>query len=255
VELHHYFVVLRRRLVIVIIAVLAAMAAGYAFTPRASKYSASATIYVGARQFSVAPDARYAFDPTLLVERLMDTYAKMLDSESIAEDAVRSTRLPRSAADLVNHIKVTPVKNTQLLTVSVSDKVARNAKALTNATAKAFVDKVATFDANSAGGEGVFPQLPAYVFQSAKLPTKPVSTGLSRNVAAAGVVGLLLSVGIVFLLEYLDITLKNPAEAESRLQLPVLGVIPYDSVQDRVLIGGPPPAVEEPKSVPSAGVL
>ena len=44
----------------------------------------------------------------------------------------------------------------------------------------------------------------------------------------AGFFGLLVAIGLAFLLDYLDLTLKTMSEAEST-QLPVLGFIPYDA--------------------------
>src|SRR4051794_9882843 len=225
-------------MIIVVAAVLAAVIAAWVITPKTAKYAATATIYVGARQFSVSPDARYSFDPTALVERLMLTYSKMLDSKPIAEDALRASGVQRSSDDVVKHTNVQPSKDTQLLTVTVTDSDPEVARTLTNAISQAFVEKVATLDAGAAPAqEGTLPGLPAYIFEKSKLPTTPVSNGLLRNTILAAFFGLLVSVGIVFLLEYLDLTIKSPSEAEARLQLPVLGVIPYDPDRDSVPIG------------------
>ncbi|SPF49830.1 Chain length determinant family protein (fragment) [Candidatus Desulfosporosinus infrequens] len=49
------------------------------------------------------------------------------------------------------------------------------------------------------------------------------------NVMIAFVVGLMAAVGLVFLLEYLDNTVKTSSDIEQLLEIPVLGVIPnYD---------------------------
>jgi capsular exopolysaccharide synthesis family protein len=45
------------------------------------------------------------------------------------------------------------------------------------------------------------------------------------NTALAGVVGFMLAAGIVFLIEYLDDTLKTPEDVERALGLPVLGFV------------------------------
>ena len=45
------------------------------------------------------------------------------------------------------------------------------------------------------------------------------------NTALAGVVGVMLAVGAIFLMEALDDTIRGPDEVERYLQLPVLGVI------------------------------
>ncbi len=44
--------------------------------------------------------------------------------------------------------------------------------------------------------------------------------------AIAGVLGLMLGMFLVFLLEYLDNTIKTPEDVERYLGLPVIGTIP-----------------------------
>ena len=46
------------------------------------------------------------------------------------------------------------------------------------------------------------------------------------NIAIAFLLGLMVSVGLVFLLEYLDNTYKNKEQLEKDLGIPVLGAIP-----------------------------
>ena len=46
------------------------------------------------------------------------------------------------------------------------------------------------------------------------------------NIVIAFLLGLMVSVGIVFLLEYLDNTYKNKDQLERDLDIPVIGIIP-----------------------------
>jgi polysaccharide biosynthesis transport protein len=92
--------------------------------------------------------------------------------------------------------------------------------------ADAFVEQVQSFEPSAPASEGTLPTLPAYVFEQARLPTVPESTGLATNVAVAGIVGLALGIGIVLLADYLDITVRGIEDAERRLDLPVLGAVP-----------------------------
>ena len=53
----------------------------------------------------------------------------------------------------------------------------------------------------------------------------PIKPRPMLNVAIAFVVGLMASVGLAFLLEYLDNTVKKEEDVENLLGLPVLGVV------------------------------
>jgi polysaccharide biosynthesis transport protein len=60
----------------------------------------------------------------------------------------------------------------------------------------------------------------------AQLPTKPVSPDMRSNVAIAGMMALLVGVAIVFLLVFLDRSIKSVSDATQAAGVPVLGVIP-----------------------------
>jgi non-specific protein-tyrosine kinase len=59
----------------------------------------------------------------------------------------------------------------------------------------------------------------------ATIPTEPISPQVLRNTALAAMVGLMLAVGVIFLIEALDDTIKTPEDVKKTLGLPVLGVI------------------------------
>jgi capsular exopolysaccharide synthesis family protein len=59
----------------------------------------------------------------------------------------------------------------------------------------------------------------------AGVPGGPVRPRPLMNTALAGMVGLMLAAGIVFLVEYLDDTLKTPEDVERALGVPVLGFV------------------------------
>ena len=49
---------------------------------------------------------------------------------------------------------------------------------------------------------------------------------MTKKVLLGALVGLVVSILLVFLLDYLDITIKSPEELERRVGLPVLGIVP-----------------------------
>ena len=59
-------------------------------------------------------------------------------------------------------------------------------------------------------------------------------------------IGLILGIGLAFLFEYFDKTLKNPEDVEHYLDLPVLGTIPkIDEKSQKKLYGKSPAAVSK----------
>lgn len=65
------------------------------------------------------------------------------------------------------------------------------------------------------------------VFQEPTIPQKPVSPKPLLNLFLGALVGLLGGLGLVLLTDYFDHTLQTPEDIEGKLQIPVLGAIPF----------------------------
>ncbi len=94
-----------------------------------------------------------------------------------------------------------------------------------------------------------------HVIDRAITPSSPIKPKVRLNVAIAAFLGLFVGIGLAFLLEYLDTTLKTKEEVEHVLGLPVLGQIPrfeetasggarQRTRQRRATPGQDPPAAE-----------
>jgi len=64
------------------------------------------------------------------------------------------------------------------------------------------------------------------IVDSAQVPKAPVKPRVALNLALGIVLGAAFGVGLAFLQEYLDKTLKTPDEVEGLLRLPSLGLLP-----------------------------
>ncbi len=62
--------------------------------------------------------------------------------------------------------------------------------------------------------------------QAATVPTSPSSPKVARNTVLGALLGLLLGIGLAFLLERLNRRLRDPEEAREAFGLPVLGTVP-----------------------------
>ncbi len=68
------------------------------------------------------------------------------------------------------------------------------------------------------------------VAEPAEVPTRPVRPNVLMNTLLAAVVGAMLAVGVAFLIEYLDDSIRSPDDADNALHLPTLGTIMRTSV-------------------------
>jgi capsular exopolysaccharide synthesis family protein len=66
------------------------------------------------------------------------------------------------------------------------------------------------------------------ILNTAEPARRPSRPSFFLNAVASVVFGLVLGVGVALTLEYFDTSLRDVADIEERLKLPVLGVVPYD---------------------------
>ena len=65
------------------------------------------------------------------------------------------------------------------------------------------------------------------IIDKAEIPLGPISPKKKLNLILAFIIGLAGGVGLCFVLEYLDNTVKGPEDSERLARLPSLGVVPY----------------------------
>ncbi len=219
-ELRRYLRLIRQRLLLILVAVIAGAGVGYAITSRTPSYTATATLFVGTTNFGQNQEFLYQEAD---VNEIVDTYAVMITSPSIAQKAINQTHIDAFAGAVSAETTATVVTNTQLIDLSVTNPNAADAIRLANAVSRAFVSQIESYAVTGAGP--VVTNVPAHVSQPATYASAS-SSGLTKRVILGAAFGLIVSIFLVLLLDYLDITIKSADELERRLGLPVLGIVP-----------------------------
>ena len=214
---------LRKRLgLIAIIAAIAVAASGiisyFILTP---VYQASTQMLVNQKN-----DEQPIVDPNQIKTNvdLINTFKLIIQSPAILDQVVEDLDLKQSTEELTTKITVNSEQNTQVFNLTVQDEDPAQAVKLANAISKTFSSEV----------ENLMDVDPVKVLSPAvlKYNPSPVNPKPLLNMAIALVVGLMAGVGIAFLLEYLDNTIKTEEDIQNVLGLPILGAIPKISVED-----------------------
>ncbi|PFZ48123.1 YveK family protein [Bacillus wiedmannii] len=149
--------------------------------------------------------------------QLTNTYKVIIKSPVILEQVKEKLKLQETLQELTKNIDVANERDSQVISVTVQNKNPRTASAIANKIAEVFQSEVAKI--MSVDNVTVLSKAEVLGNQS------PIKPRPMLNVAIAFVVGLMVAVGLAFLLEYLDNTLKKEEDVEKSLGLPVLGIV------------------------------
>lgn len=211
IELNSYLHLLRRHWWLLIAGPLIATLIAYVGSKRITPvYETSATLLINQTQ---TPGV-VLYNDILTSERLTNTYAELIKGPSVLDEAVARIPFPVTSRGLAATTSVSVIQNTQLLKVTVRNNSPGEAATIANTLASVFIDQ----NASSLGRPGT-----VTTAERARIPTSPASPNIKLNTAAAAVLGFVAFVGLAFLLDYLDDTVKSDRELGAGF--PVLGQV------------------------------
>ncbi|WP_462411174.1 YveK family protein [Neobacillus sp. Marseille-QA0830] len=148
---------------------------------------------------------------------LINTYSVIIKSPVILEKVIEELNLKQNLEQLENNLTITNKENSQVFTLTVQDTSMANAVEIANTISETFQQEI----------KGIMNVDNVSILAEAKIKenTKPVSPNLLLNIAVSFVIGLLVGMGISFLLEFMDNSIKNEEDAAAYLGVPVLGTI------------------------------
>lgn len=180
-------------------------------------YEASAKMIVNARQEQTGTVTN---DQILSAQKLVDTYAIIIRSQTVLEPVVEKLELPMDSERLARMVTVTSVNETQVMEIAVQStdaEMALNIVAEIVATCPEII-----IDAVDAGS--------VKTVESAHLRKNPVAPNTNLYTLLAAFLCMFAVVAYVIIRSVMDNTYKSEIDLRDDLGLPVLGVIPnYDS--------------------------
>ncbi|WP_337103080.1 YveK family protein [Paenibacillus sp. YIM B09110] len=228
-ELKRYWNIIKRRLLLsaLIISVSCIAIGIYSFNFIEPQYEASATLIVNDYKDSSTLLPSIDVGSISSTIGLIKTYKQIVTSPRMMKKVIEEhPDLARTYTELRSKVSVSSAIETQIMTITVRDDSYEKAANTANAVATVFQKSV--------------PELMkvdnVFVLDLAD-PNEmrgPVAPNPIMNIAVAFILALMASVGISFLLDYLDETIKNEEDVEMLLGLPVLTSIPKFKESDTI---------------------
>ena len=146
---------------------------------------------------------------------LVSTYAEIIKSRRVLEQVQKELNDSYTYDELVKEISVSSISNTQIIKITVEDNNASNAKIIANLVAKVFTVEI----------PDLYHLDNVSILDEAIEEEDPYNINVLKSSIIGGVLGLVLSSGIFFVIYYFDRTAKSVEQVEEVLQMPILGSV------------------------------
>lgn len=218
-DLRQYVMIIRKRLVYIIAFVcVCSLASGIiSMFFKDPVYEASTKIIVNQTTTQLAT-GQLDINQINSNIKMIDTYKEIIKTPAILDRVVEKyPELGLTAKELAGKIKVSSVNNTQVMTLVVQDIVYKKAAEIVNAVSTVFQEEI----------QHIFKVENVSILNKAVLNEQPdpVSPNVPLYIAISFVASLMIAIGITFLLEYMDDTIKTEEDVLQYLGQPTLAMI------------------------------
>ncbi|MBO1305425.1 tyrosine protein kinase [Enterococcus sp. 669A] len=219
ISLGEIFDILKKRIGLVLVSLLTGiLIAGavtfFIITPR---YSAS-TQMIAQSTVAENPNTNLQNDINGNV-LLINTYKDMITGDLVIDTARDQLQVENNynltSEDLRGMIEVEQSQNSQMFQVIATANHPQEAAVIANKVSQIFQDKA----------QEVLGVSKVTITSNAQTPTKPVSPNNKLNLAIGAALGIMIGIGVAFLLELLDKTVKDERFVAETLNLPILGQV------------------------------
>ena len=152
----------------------------------------------------------------VLNQKLVTTYSEIVKSRRVLNQVVKKLNLGYNSSELSKKINVSSVSDTEIIKISVSDENNKKASQIANTIADVFKEEVME----------IYSLENVSIIDKAEVQDNPYNVQILKDVAIFLMVGLVVSVGIMFVVYYFDTSVKSTEEIESKLGIPVIGNVP-----------------------------
>lgn len=219
IDLKEMFSIFWSRKIQIIFIVFVFIICGVIYTVKFTtpKYSSSTTLVLASSENTedTTNTTITAADITIN-SKLVSTYSELVKSKNILREVIEKTGIQIEEDDLRRSVKVSSVKNTELIEITVENENAIFATKIANEIARVFTEKVKEiYNINN-----------VQIVDEAEIPTSPSNINHVKDVVLFIFGGLVISAIYAILANMLDNTIKTSEDVEKNFKVPVLASIP-----------------------------
>jgi len=223
-DLRDYLNALRKGWWLVLLCIAIALAAAALVTVRTPKqYASTVKFFVTTSSTGTNTDA---YQGGLFSQQRVKSYADLMTSERLAKAIISSQGVQLSPGDVARRITATVEPDTVLLQATVTDVSSQRAQQIAQGVTSEFAKLVKKLETPPDASRAT---VKVEVVEGPNLLAGPVSPKPMRNLALAGILGLLLGFALALLRERLDTSVKSVEQLDELAGAPSLAAIAFDA--------------------------
>lgn len=180
-------------------------------------YSSSTTLVLAsAENTETTTNTTITATEITINSKLVSTYSELVKSKNILREVIENTGIDIEEENLRKSVKVSSVKNTELIKITVEDENPTYAAKIANEIANVFTEKVKEiYNINN-----------VQIVDEAEVSSTPSNINHTKTVVLFTFVGLVIASIYVIIANLLDTTIKTAEDVEKDFNVPVLASIP-----------------------------
>ena len=155
-----------------------------------------------------------------LNKSLVTTYGEIIKSKRVINQVIEKLNLDLTYKELNSMVSVGEITDTSIISIKVTDKDNELACEIANEIADVFASEIVS----------IYKIENISTIDKAEVSETPSSASTLKIVVIGSLMGMILSIGIIFISFYFDTTIKSTDEIETKIGLPTLGVVPLKYV-------------------------
>lgn len=160
-------------------------------------------------------NSQLTYNDVSVNQNLVSTYSEIVKSKRVLSQVINNLNLNYTYGALSNNIEVSSVTGTQIIKITVTDGNSKTAMKVANEIGKVFAKEI--------------PELynisNVNILDTAEQPSSAYNVNITKQSAISLLAGLVLGLGVVFVMYYFDRSVKNASQIEDKLKLPVLATV------------------------------
>ncbi|MGN0331951.1 MAG: YveK family protein [Lachnospiraceae bacterium] len=176
-------------------------------------YTSVTKVYVLSKQDN---SGAVTYNDLQVGSQLTKDYVELVKSRPVLEQVIAVLNLDMEPEELKDRITAETQTDTRIITINVEDENPKKAKEIADAVRESVSVQIKeVMDADSVN-----------TVEDGNLPKEPSSPNVLKMIIIGGMLGVLLSMGIIVLIYMMDDTIKTPDDVEHYLGLNVLTSVP-----------------------------